>query len=230
MDMVKSGALIAAARKEMELTQKELGMKLGVSDKAVSNWERGLRFPDIVLLEELSEVLDLSVLELLRGERMEKDTVQTDEMMQTIKEALAVQKKELNRKWAKITAICVLCTVMLCLGLRYAFFFDRVMLINLRNFPHMWVRIGVALVLGGFFRYVVGNKKTFYGVALGALVLWFACETVSAVIFQHNIVSLVALGSTASGWGWSLLWGMLGAWLMHGISWLRGKNKKNASA
>ena len=230
MDLVKSGALIAAARKEKELTQKELGAKLGVSDKAVSNWERGLRFPDIVLLEELSEVLDLSVLELLRGERMEKDTVQTDEMAQTIKEALKAQKKELNRKWVKITAICVLCAVMLCLGLRYAFFFDQVMLINLRNFPHMWVRIGVSLVLGGFFRYVVGNKKTFYGVALGALVLWFACETVSAVIFQQDIVSLVALGSTASGCGWSLLWGMVGAWLMHGIAWLRRKSKKNASA
>lgn len=229
MDQIKCGELIAAARKEKNLTQKELGAKLGVSDKAVSNWERGLRFPDIVLLEELSDTLDVSVLELLRGERMEKDTVQTDEMTQTLKEALTAQKKELNRNWAKITAICVLCAVMLCLGLRYAFFIDRVMLINLRNFPNMWVRIGLALVLGGFFRYVVSQKKAFYSVAMGALVLWFACETVSAVIFQQNIESLIALASVASGWGWSLLWGMIGAWMVHGIVWLRGKSKKSVS-
>lgn len=106
---------------------------------------------------------------------------------------------------------------------------DAVKLINLQNFPHMWVRIGLALALGGFFRYVVGQKKAFYGVALGALVLWFACETVSAVILQQDIVSQVALAGVASSWGWWLLWGMIGAWLVHGVAWLRTKSRKNAS-
>lgn len=42
MDNRKIGGLIAAQRKEMELTQKELGQRLHVSDRAVSKWERGV--------------------------------------------------------------------------------------------------------------------------------------------------------------------------------------------
>ena len=225
MDQAKCGELIAALRKEKGLTQRELGQRLGVSDRAVSNWERGVRFPDIGLLEELSGVLEISVLELLRGERTEQE-MGSAEMEQTVKEALQVQKKELNRNWVKITIICVLCAVMLCLGLRYAFFLDRVRLINLRNIPKTWISIGIAAAIGGLFRYAVGAEKKFYSAALGLLVLWFLCETVSAVVFQNDIQSQVVLAAAASSAGWFLLWGMVGAWLLHGILWLKGKLKK----
>lgn len=63
MDNKKFGAFIAAQRKEKGLTQKELADKLCVTDKAVSKWERGLGFPDIKLIEPLSEALDVSILE-----------------------------------------------------------------------------------------------------------------------------------------------------------------------
>ena len=225
MNQVKCGELIAALRKEKGMTQKELGQRLSVSDRAVSNWERGVRFPDIGLLEALSDILDVSVLELLRGERMGQKE-ESAEMEQTVKEALQVQKKELNRNWIKITIICVLCAVMLCLGLRYAFFLDRVRLINLKNFPNEWIDIGIAGVLGGLFRYAVGKGKKYYSAALGLLVLWFLCETVSAVLFQNDIQSQIALAAAASGAGWILLWGMVGAWLLHGILWLKEKRKK----
>lgn len=225
MDQVKCGELIAALRKEKGLTQKELGSQLGVSDRAVSNWERGIRFPDIALLEELSDILEVSILELLRGERMEQE-IGSAEMEQTIKEALQVQKKELNRNWVKITIICILCAVMLCLGFRYAFFMDRVLLINLINLPHLWIRIVIPAVIGGVFRYAVGKGKKFYSAALGLLVLWFLCETVSAVIFQNDIVSQVTLGAVAANAGWFLLWGMVGAWLLHGILWVKERSKK----
>ena len=225
MDQVKCGEMIAAVRKEKGLTQKELGTRLGVSDRAVSNWERGIRFPDIALLEELSDILEVSILELLRGERMEQE-IGNEEMEQTVKEALQVQKKELNRNWVKITIICVLCAVMLCLGFRYAFFMDRILLINLLNLPHLWIRIVIPAVIGGVFRYAVGRGKKFYSVALGLLVLWFLCETVSAVIFQYDIVSQIALAGAATGAGWFLLWGMVGAWLLHGLLWLKERHKK----
>lgn len=225
MDQMRCGELIAALRKEKGLTQKELGSQLGVSDRAVSNWERGIRFPDIALLEELSDILEVSILELLRGERMEQE-IGSAEMEQTIKEALQVQKKELNRNWVKITIICILCAVMLCLGFRYAFFMDRVLLINLINLPHLWIRIVIPAVIGGVFRYAVGKGKKFYSAALGLLVLWFLCETVSAVIFQNDIVSQVTLGAVAANAGWFLLWGMVGAWLLHGILWVKERSKK----
>ena len=225
MDQMRCGELIAALRKEKGLTQKELGARLGISDRAVSNWERGIRFPDIALLEELSDILEVSILELLRGERMERE-IGNAEMEQTVKEALQVQKKELNRNWMKIVIICVLCAVMLCLGFRYAFFMDRVLLINLINLPHLWIRIVIPAIIGGVFRYAVGKGKNFYSAALGVLVLWFLCETVSAVIFQYDIVSQIALAGAATSAGWFLLWGMAGAWLLHGILWLKERVKK----
>lgn len=68
MDTVKTGELIAAARKEKGMTQRQLAQLLHVSDRAVSKWERGAGFPDVSLLEPLSDALGLTVTALLRGE------------------------------------------------------------------------------------------------------------------------------------------------------------------
>lgn len=68
MDIHKTGQLIAARRKELGLTQKQLAEILNVSDRAVSKWERGAGFPDIALLEPLADALGLTVLSLLHGE------------------------------------------------------------------------------------------------------------------------------------------------------------------
>ena len=72
MDAQKTGALIAQARRDRGLTQKELSQALHVSAQAVSKWERGLNFPDLALLEPLGDCLGLSVSELLSGARGEQ--------------------------------------------------------------------------------------------------------------------------------------------------------------
>ena len=59
------GATISALRKGKGLTQLELARQMGVTDKAVSKWERDLSFPDVTSLPKLAEVLDTSVDELL---------------------------------------------------------------------------------------------------------------------------------------------------------------------
>ena len=59
------GAAISALRKERGLTQLELARQMGVTDKAVSKWERNLSFPDVASLPKLAEVLGTSVDELL---------------------------------------------------------------------------------------------------------------------------------------------------------------------
>lgn len=69
MEIEKTGKLIAEARRERGMTQKELATQLHVSDRAVSKWERGAGFPDVALLERLAEALNLTVTDLLRGER-----------------------------------------------------------------------------------------------------------------------------------------------------------------
>ena len=68
MDAQKTGMLISIKRKNMNMTQGELAKKLHITDKAVSKWERGLSFPDISLLIPLSEILNISLYDLLKGE------------------------------------------------------------------------------------------------------------------------------------------------------------------
>lgn len=68
MDARNTGALIAARRKALGLTQKQLAERLLVSDKAVSKWEVGASYPEVTLLPPLAQILGLTVDELLAGE------------------------------------------------------------------------------------------------------------------------------------------------------------------
>ena len=70
IDQQRFGQFVAAMRKEKGWTQKQLAARIGVSDKAVSKWERALSLPDISLLEPLAAALGVTVAELLHGERL----------------------------------------------------------------------------------------------------------------------------------------------------------------
>ena len=69
MDQIKMGKFISELRKEKGLTQKDIGDKLNITDNSVSKWERGINAPDIYYLGPLSEILGVSVKELLNGEK-----------------------------------------------------------------------------------------------------------------------------------------------------------------
>ena len=83
MDAAATGRFIAELRKQKGYTQKDLAEQLAVTDKAVSRWETGKGLPDTSLLKPLSELLGVSVGELLAGERMEAEAVkeQTDRII-----------------------------------------------------------------------------------------------------------------------------------------------------
>ena len=68
MDQQKIGQLIRRLRQELNLTQKQIADKMGISDKAVSKWERGHGMPDISFLSELSELLNVDLDALMSGE------------------------------------------------------------------------------------------------------------------------------------------------------------------
>lgn len=111
MDPKKTGTIISEARKNMNMTQKELADKLYVSDKAVSKWERGLCFPDISVLIPLTEILNISLYDLLRGERMKKSEVE-----ETLKNTISYTNNELKRnkkKYTIISSIIILGVVIL---------------------------------------------------------------------------------------------------------------------
>lgn len=113
MDHQKTGALIAQRRKEKGLTQKELGRRLHVSDRAVSKWERGLNLPDAALFEPLCRELDLTVTELLRGER---EVPTPGQLEQTVADAVALAREKEHRARQNKRTVLGLLVVTLCLG------------------------------------------------------------------------------------------------------------------
>lgn len=130
MDTGKMGELIRQARKEKGLTQKDVAQHLGITDRAVSKWERGICAPDIALLEPLGELLGLTVSELIAGAR---ETV-TEERETAVRETLQYSKQEISQKdraarrklWLLCAAVGAL-SVLVFLGvLWYRGFFHRI--------------------------------------------------------------------------------------------------------
>lgn len=73
MNQEKIGRLIAELRKEKKLTQAELALKLGVSDKSVSKWENGKCLPDVSLYKDLCNILGISLNEFFAGEKIKEE-------------------------------------------------------------------------------------------------------------------------------------------------------------
>ena len=106
MKMEQVGNFIRKKRKDKNLTQKDLANELGVSDKAISKWERGICCPDISLLKDLSCILGVSVNELLSGEDIDNlEKERTDNILiDSVKQYTSVEKKK-NKKLLIVTCI-----------------------------------------------------------------------------------------------------------------------------
>ncbi len=98
MDNVKFGKFVKEARKEKELTQKQLADMLHVSDKTVSKWENGAGFPDIKLLEPLAEALEVSLLELMQSERIADYRIDKEDAEQVVAETISRSEQAEERK------------------------------------------------------------------------------------------------------------------------------------
>ena len=76
MDTVKIGKYIAQKRKNLGLTQREIAEQLGMSDKSVSKWERGVCLPDVSVYMELCRIIGISLNEFIAGEDIEQVELQ----------------------------------------------------------------------------------------------------------------------------------------------------------
>ena len=92
MDAMKTGALIAALRKEKGWSQTELAEHLGVTNKAISRWETGRGYPDVELLPQLAKELGVTISELLEGERTPAPPA-VEEQMEFLCESTGREKK-----------------------------------------------------------------------------------------------------------------------------------------
>ncbi len=119
MDMVKMGSFLAELRKEHHLTQAELGEKLGVTNKTISRWETGNYMPPGEMLEELSNMYDMTINELLSGRKLTteeyKEMAETN-IKETLKESAFTLKERqdfFKKKWLKEHAFTIVIAYVL---------------------------------------------------------------------------------------------------------------------
>lgn len=125
MDNEKMSQFISGLRKEKKLTQKDLAEQLGVTDKAVSKWERGLSCPDISLLSKLSHILGATISELLNGEKAKPSSPDVDAIVEaTLQYADTATKsviaKHTRWKYVAIVSIVFLLSVLIFIGCNWA--------------------------------------------------------------------------------------------------------------
>ena len=184
MDNQKFGSFVSMLRKEKGWTQLELAEKLNVTDKAVSKWERGLGFPDIKLIEPLAETLDVSLLEIMRSERMTDTNVSTANATEAITNVIDVveYQRKIERRNIIIVSISIAVLVMT------VFLIDTMEIEGfiMACLPIIMVGIGVFLIALSLRR---RKQKLTYTTTLilGILALLFPILVVALLIFAFSL-------------------------------------------
>ena len=98
MDQQKIGCFLRELRKEKAITQEQLAEKAGVTNRSVSRWENGVNMPDFDILIQLADYYEVSVEEILDGERKKTTVKKEREMMQKIAVFHNKEKADLSRR------------------------------------------------------------------------------------------------------------------------------------
>lgn len=107
MDTIKIGEFLTQLRKEKNLTQAQLGEKIGVTNKTISRWENGNYMPSVDMLKLLSEEFGVTINEIINGERIAKENYKevTDEnLIEVLKHCSFTQKEKMSywkKRWIK---------------------------------------------------------------------------------------------------------------------------------
>ena len=116
MNQIKIGEFISSQRRKNNLTQAALAEKLGITDRAVSKWERGKGLPDTSLMLDLCEILGITVNELLNGEKisMENNNQKNEQLLLEMANELEKKNKTI---WSSMWVIMTVSITALIAGL-----------------------------------------------------------------------------------------------------------------
>ncbi|MBR4670310.1 MAG: helix-turn-helix domain-containing protein [Butyrivibrio sp.] len=119
MNQIDIGKFIADCRKEKGLTQAQLAEKLNITDRAVSKWETGKSMPDSSIMLELSNILGVTVNELLSGERLEMNNYE-----EKVSENLIELTKKDQNSMSKNVVISIVYTITMAIAMMVCFICD----------------------------------------------------------------------------------------------------------
>jgi transcriptional regulator with XRE-family HTH domain len=185
MDQIKIGAFLKELRKEKDLTQEQLAEKLNVSGRTVSRWETGSNMPDISLLIEIADFYDVSIPEIVNGER------KGENMNQEIRDT-AVKMAEYSQNEVKFEKQKVISCLMSLFGI-FIIISALAIFPNDSSWGSIYSMIGsIILVIGVYFMIKSISVKRSLRIlsVVGCVILLFAIFTISdyLAVTQFNQV------------------------------------------
>lgn len=231
MDARQTGQIIASLRKEKQLTQKELAERLHISSAAVSKWERGLNFPDLLLLEPLADILETTPSQILCLENEPAETVLSSITILSKEERVqnhAKRKMRLCLLLSALTISIILFRAFLFLGrdtpennaLLGKYSFQNITILPLWFGLCSW-GFGIAALLS--YRHQQGYKNCtilsfgFCIIALYLVILIFD--------FSLRLGNFASLDDTAWGYHFSSMALLIGTIIVNFFAWLASKGK-----
>lgn len=157
IDKKKIGNFLSELRKEKGLTQKELAEQLYISSKAISKWETGVSIPHVDMLLPLANILDVTVTELLKGERIEKDQpISKEKVEELVRQAVVYSEDEKEKlfnhsQYVKFFLLSFIITIIEIIVL-FDWSNDKYDITDFLPF------IFVAIVIGFYFTFIVKER------------------------------------------------------------------------
>ena len=148
MDQSSFGKFVSELRREKNMTQEELGARLGVTNKTVSRWENGNYMPDISLLQQLSAELGVNVNEVLSGKRLLDDEVRREADENVLS---SLQQKKSIRRMKRISVILCNAGIGLFLSTSYLLWTDSILFYSASLRRVLIIAAGVALCCAGWY-------------------------------------------------------------------------------
>ena len=180
MDQEKIGKFIAKCRKSKKLTQAQLSEKLGVSDRSVSNWENGKCMPDLSLFNELCKELDITVNELLSGEKISENEYREKLEENIINVVATVEQK--NKSYNKLKLILLSFISLICLFIIVVIFSNTIYFNQKYDKENMYVE-----KLDKGIRFTVKNNCSIYSGNVRHIITSIDKENIIFVNVKCNI-------------------------------------------
>lgn len=147
LDQEKTGNYIAEKRKQLGMTQKQLAEQIGLTDKAVSKWERGKSVPDSALIADLCRILHISVNEFLSGEDIQKESYpdRAEENMRVLMKEHNSQKK--NSKLVIVSMTIGFILTLTGLAATFGNIHDLYVITYFIDMPSLLFLLGIDLIV-----------------------------------------------------------------------------------
>lgn len=195
MDQKKSGEFIAELRKSKNMTQQELADKLYISREAISKWERGVGYPGIGLLLDLSDLFGVTVNEILYGERVNKEN---KEDVENVALNLYDKTKKKNKFLKKFFLIFALVLIALYFVSYYFYNYNSIhMYITYSLSDNFAVDQGMILSTRSKMYFKLGNIINYTDEDVDLITLYYQDKNIKKEIVNLNLMQDVAIDLNA---------------------------------